>query len=180
MKPNNVTDEELKNLKEYFVYESGNLKARISYANSKIKAGKILGNNNPKYYTNVRCKGRKYKMHRIVWYLCTGNWPIDQIDHINGDKSDNRIENLRQVSHGENMRSYKKKAKGTSSRFRGVSFNRKRKEWHSEIYSLGLRYSLGWFKNELEAAMAYNIKAQQLNFNKQAFNRVFEDVQHGD
>ena len=48
-----------------------------------------------------------YYAHRVIWAICHGKWPTAQIDHINGDRHDNKIKNLRSVSNAENMRNRK-------------------------------------------------------------------------
>lgn len=55
-------------------------------------------------YVNVVLHGRSFKAHRLIWLLCTGSWPKYFIDHINGDRHDNRLANLRDVPHAENQR----------------------------------------------------------------------------
>lgn len=62
---------------------------------------------NGKYLTVSFC-GVKYYVHRLAWFLHYGTWPTGSIDHVNGDGLDNRIENLRCVSHSDNMRNRKK------------------------------------------------------------------------
>lgn len=166
------TDKELENIRDYLMYFEGNLYAKKSYANNKIKAGQRVGSLSENGYLRVGCMGRRYKAHRVIYYLCKGVWPIGVVDHINGDPSDNRIENLRDISQAENLRSFRKVCKGSSS-YRGVSAFRDR--WQSEISYCGKKYRLGYFTCEKEAALAYNYKAMELGFNKEAFNKVFED-----
>ena len=55
-------------------------------------------------YRVVKFKGRNYKAHRVCWLIYYGSWPAGVIDHINGDKQDNRIANLRDVSQADNVR----------------------------------------------------------------------------
>ena len=63
-----------------------------------IKVGTQAKSLDTKGYVTVCVKGKQYKGHRVAWYLYYGSWPTGVIDHINRDKSDNRIENLRDVT----------------------------------------------------------------------------------
>jgi hypothetical protein len=65
---------------------------------------KKMGSARDDGYVYLYVDGKQYAAHRIIWKLHTGEDPIEVIDHINGDKSDNRIVNLRDVSHLENAR----------------------------------------------------------------------------
>jgi hypothetical protein len=58
-------------------------------------------------YFIIKLNRKTYKAHRIAWLLTYGSWPEDQIDHINGNGLDNRLENLRDVSNRENLRNKK-------------------------------------------------------------------------
>lgn len=70
------------------------------------KSNKILNNIDFHGYTRIHINtngiNTSIKLHRVAWFLYYGKWPEKCIDHINGDRSDNRIENLRDVSHSEN------------------------------------------------------------------------------
>jgi hypothetical protein len=77
----------------------------------------------------VANSGRRY-MHREILGLVAGDGL--QCDHINGDKLDNRRSNLRAVAQGENVRAFRRKSPGKSSRYRGVYWNRREQVWVSE------------------------------------------------
>jgi hypothetical protein len=68
----------------------------------KIRVGAKAGYLHRKGYINLEINGKHYAAHRLVWFYVTGSMPTKQIDHINGDKSDNRFENLREASNGQN------------------------------------------------------------------------------
>jgi hypothetical protein len=112
-------------------------------------------------------KYKKIYMHRVLL-----NTPHGMMtDHINGNKLDNRRINLRICKRGQNEAN-KPKKQGCSSKFKGVSLFKKRNAWKAEIKFEKKRYHIGLFKNELEAAHAYNLKAKQL-FGSFAILNVF-------
>lgn len=90
--------------------------------------------------------GRAHYIHRLVWLYHHDEWPADQVDHINGDKRDNRIENLRVVSNGENAQ---------NRRVRGVTYERRNGRWRARIMVDGKSISLGYFATEREALAEY-------------------------
>lgn len=67
------------------------------------EAGSLAGNTQNTGYRVIRVNGTLYKAHRLAWLYVHGCWPSQYIDHINGQKADNRIENLREATHAENM-----------------------------------------------------------------------------
>ena len=119
--------------------------------------------------------GTCVQKHHVVWYLHTGEWPKQPLDHIDGDKTNNHPENLRLSSNKHNSRSYKKVWKGASSKFRGVYWNKLRKVWRSSIMTEGKLHHLGTFTCEKEAALAYNYAAIEHGYSPEAFNQVFAD-----
>lgn len=91
-----------------------------------------------------------YFAHRVAWALHYGVWPDGQIDHINGRQTDNRIGNLRAVTHRENGRNQKHHARNTSG-VMGVHWHRRLRKWWVRISVNGARVDLGLF-TDFEAA----------------------------
>lgn len=96
---------------------------------------------------------KKLFMHQLIM-------DAKMIDHINGDKLDNRKQNLRICTHQQNMQNSRPR-KGTSP-YKGVSWHNTRKEWRAQIYHNGKKMHLGSFATDVEAARAYNKKAREL------------------
>ncbi|QWY83223.1 HNH endonuclease protein [Rhizobium phage RHph_X2_25] len=107
--------------------------------------------------------GHKCLAHRIIWLLCHGAWPLGQIDHINGDRTDNRIANLRDVSNAENMRNTSRRSDNTSG-VTGVYLNREMKKWAADIRVDGRTISLGLFETINEAATARSAANSKYGF----------------
>lgn len=95
-----------------------------------------------------------------------------EVDHINGIKTDNRLDNIRMVTSAENSRAFAKKKHGCSSLFRGVSWNTKSKNWTAYIMFNGEHTHIGVFEIETDAAKAYNYKARELGFDAAAMNII--------
>lgn len=105
--------------------------------------------------------GRGYLAHRVAWLLATGSWPSDQIDHINGDRTDNRIENLREVSNAENARNMSISVRNKSG-LPGVFRDTKRGKWVANIGENSRTKHLGSFDDFESAALAREkAKAEQ-------------------
>lgn len=102
----------------------------------------------------------RYPVHRIVWALVHGRWPADQIDHINGVKSDNRPENLREATTAQNMRNVGRQSHNTSG-LKGVSWHRVRQNWRASIKVNQKQYHLGSFDCPAAASMAYQVAASK-------------------
>lgn len=98
--------------------------------------------------------GEKVLAHRVAWAIYHGLWPDDQVDHINGIKTDNRISNLRSATHSENMRNSKTDAKNQNG-LKGVSFDKSRGQWMARIMVDRKQINLGRFTNAQDAHLAY-------------------------
>ena len=82
--------------------ETGDLTWKVARGNGSVKAGTVAGHINRGRYVHIRTGGRTYLAHRLAWFLYHGEQP-DVIDHINRDKADNRITNLRSVTTSQNL-----------------------------------------------------------------------------
>lgn len=97
--------------------------------------------------------GKKFRFHRELLNLTDKNLVCD---HINGDGLDNRLDNLRICTQKENIRNKNKTKNQTSSKYKGVSFNKLNNNWRVRMEKDGSQVEIGSFKTEKEAAEAYN------------------------
>lgn len=103
-------------------------------------------------YSRVCFNGKHYRTHIIVWEMFNKR-PVPkgmQIDHLDHDRSNNRIENLRLVTHKENGRNISKKKNNTSG-ITGVGWDKRRQKWRAQIYVDGKAICLGLYDNLLDA-----------------------------
>lgn len=134
-------------LRDFLRYEpeTGELFWTVDVSNAN-KSGDRAGGSIRERYRRVHLKGKNYLEHRVVWFLVHGAWPKGQIDHINGDKQDNRIANLRAVNAFQNMQNRAPHREGKSW---GVHFVRGK--WHASIGHDGESIHIGVFEFEIEA-----------------------------
>lgn len=137
-------------IRSTFVYEHNTGKL---YRKTKTKGLKECNAVSHGYYTtSINCKFEY--VHRICWFLYYGAWPENDIDHINGEKTDNRIKNLRDVTRSENLRNGKVHRTGRlvgAHTVEGAS----RMPWRSSVWDGKKLINLGRFDTEQEAHDAY-------------------------
>ena len=119
----------------------------------KSLAGCIAGSLHSTGYVHISLCGRLYKAHRLAWLFVYGTWPTCHIDHINGDKQDNRIANLREATRSENRQNLRLPYKNNKSGLMGVSAEKSR--WRAVIHKDGRQNRLGSFATPQEAHAAY-------------------------
>lgn len=143
-----LTQEEAHRL---FEYKDGVLFWKEMTTNrTKNIVGRIAGYIHPKGYRLIRVKGYQYKAHRLMFLYHHGYVP-EFIDHINGVKDDNRIENLRPATKAQNCQNTVKRASNTSG-VKGVSKMPRLQLWRARIQSNGQKYEVGGFKTKELAA----------------------------
>ena len=147
-------------LKEHFEYRDGHL-WWVKPRSNRVKIGQQFGRCT-NGYRQGKLKGKNCYEHRLIWLYYHGIWPKDQIDHINGIKNDNRIENLRECTVQQNQFNIKS-VSGSSSKYKGVSWNKQRKKWVAGHKYKGKRYDLGRYETEEEAAEAYREATENLH-----------------
>lgn len=128
-----------------------------------VGSGSVAGGINASGYRTLKFKGKVYRQHRLAWYFNSGAFPSKNIDHINGDKLDNRIVNLRDVSQHENCKN-RKGDKRNSSGFRGVY--KTKYGFISRICVLGKHMNLGTFKVFNDAVSARLHAETQYDFHE--------------
>lgn len=135
----------------YYCPQAGVFTWRLS--RQKVKAGSVAGTTNSRGYCRITVLGQAYAAHRLAWLYVHGAWPTDQIDHINGVRNDNRIENLRDVSAAANSQN-QRQPQGDNP-FLGVSLVRNKNRWIARLRLDGEQRYIGCYATPEEARAAY-------------------------
>ncbi len=113
-------------------------------------------------YIIIDLDGKRYGAHRIIWKWYYGTEPKETIDHINGIKDDNRIENLREATHLENSQNVVNLKKNNKSGYVGVCWHEKAGKWRATFSYEGKTMHLGLFDTAYEAHLVREAKAKEL------------------
>jgi len=146
-------------VRELFDYRDGQLYWRQK-ANKRHAIIREAGTINNLGYRVVTINGKKIHAHRLVW-LWHGKDLPEQVDHINGDRADNRIENLRAADYVTNAYNSRLKSDNTSG-IKGVSWCNTYQRWVVQLYAAGKKIS-GRFKTKSEAATFASAKRKELH-----------------
>jgi hypothetical protein len=155
-----LTQERLKELLHYDK-ETG-IFTWLNSPRNNVSTGSVAGRIDKKGYVRIVYQTKPYLAHWLAWFFVYNKWPDNELDHINGNPTDNRISNLRDVTRKQNMEN-KKIYKTNKSGYSGVTWHSRDKKWNVRIGHYGKRISLGYFDN-LDEAIAVRIKAENKTY----------------
>lgn len=143
-----ITQSELKQILDYNP-DTGIFTWKINKG-GKAKCGTIANSIDSKGYIRIQINNKRNSAHRLAWLYIYGSFPNNMIDHINGNKIDNRIYNLREATVNENQYNRKVPINNTSG-IKGVYFDKSRNKWVAELKCNSKKIHIGRF-NDIELA----------------------------
>lgn len=129
----------------------------------RMHVGDVAGGLKADGYVGIRLRGKTHQAHRVAWAIVAGTWPTGDVDHIDGDKANNRWSNLRDVSEAVNMQNQRRAQRGNQSGHLGVHWHPRRNEWRAVIKVDGRNRQIGAYKTADEASAAYIAAKRRLH-----------------
>lgn len=129
---------------------------------NNTKKGSIAGSLDKDGYIILKINRKQYKAHRVAWAMHYGEWPDKIIDHINKDKKDNRIENLRLATDSQSRQNQKIRS-DSIAQSRCVYYSVHFRKWVAYTSHLGKRKHIGYFLTKSAAENAYRKTAKQIH-----------------
>jgi hypothetical protein len=157
-----LTHARLRELLDYNA-ETGVFTWRVS-RQGHCKAGSAAGARRHDGYIRICVDQRRVWGHRLAWFYVHGEWPSQQIDHINGNPSDNRMCNLRDVAPRTNMENERRaRRRKNGGSLLGAHWSTTWERWKSSIITGGKQIHIGWFDTEQQAHDAYIAAKRRLH-----------------
>lgn len=138
--------------------ETGEFHWRVTLSARRI-AGSLAGEVKDSGYRLIGVDGARYRAHRLAFVYMNGEWPADQVDHVNCNRSDNRWVNLRAATNQQNGAN-RGANRNNKSGYKGVSWNCQRGKWAAKITLRGRQKHLGFFTDPAAAGVAYAVAAK--------------------
>lgn len=157
-----ISREEVLKLLEYDPV-TGIFRWKISHANNVkagVEAGRIAVSTAGKAYLQIGINYRRYYAHRLAWLIITGNFPEHDIDHIDGNGTNNAAANLREVRHVENCKNQRRPVNNKSGAV-GVYWHKTASKWMAQIRLNGKNKHLGRFES-FDDALAARKNAERI------------------
>lgn len=134
--------------------DTGVFTRKMRTSNS-VRVGDVAGYLRKDGYRGVRLFGKEYLLGRLAFFVVHRRWPTPEVDHINGDRSDDRIANLREVTRRQNNQNYRCHREGKLLGAVLMKDQHRNKPWRGQIRIDGKFIVLGYFKTEQEAHQSY-------------------------
>jgi hypothetical protein len=150
-----------KELTELFDYKDGQLFSK--YSSTRRKVGSVVGVKNKSGYSQAKIKNKTFYVHRLIWQMLNGDLNGMDVDHVNGNKHDNRIENLRLVSRSENSQNLRIAKTNSKTKLLGTWFNKSSGKFAAQITKNGQAIYLGLFDTAEDAHAAYIDKKRKIH-----------------
>ena len=123
---------------------------------TRLRTGALADRQHTDNYRAVKVGGGLYLSHRLAWLFVYGKWPAGEIDHVNGDRTDNRIQNLRVVTRAENNQNIRTaKRNNKSSGLLGVTHILRNNKWRAQIMVARKKLHIGLYDSPQDAHNAY-------------------------
>jgi hypothetical protein len=148
----NLTQERIQ---EIFNYDAitGIVTTKLVRHGSRTYIGAPVGTLTNYGYLCVRVDGKRYQLHRLIWLHVYGYIPKEDLDHIDGDRTNNRLVNLREANRQDNLKNTAVH-KDSSTGILGVNWDKRKSKWRATIYVNKKQEHLGYFEEIQEAALA--------------------------
>ncbi len=150
--------------RELFAYDpqTGALEWRVA-SRGVLKRPRRAGSPNKMGYIVTQVLGRTYLNHRLAWLIAYGEWPENQIDHINGDPADNRLCNLRDVTNTANQENQRHARRDNKLGLLGVCWCAYHSKFKASIRVRGKKINIGYYRSPAAAHEAYLTAKRQLH-----------------
>jgi len=125
-------------------------------------AGETAGSSRPDGYLHVGIDYADYRLHRVIWLMVTGSWPVGEVDHFNGDHADNRWSNLRDVTSLQNKHNIEKRR--GSNPYLGITWHKEKGRWMAAIRHGGKKLFLGYHDSPERARDVYLEAKSRLHY----------------
>ena len=155
-----LTAERLRELL-YYDPETGVFTRLISISNSPV--GRVAGTQTHNGYKKISVNGKIYFSHRLAWLYVHGVWPKEQIDHIDGDRLNNRLGNLREATAAQNSQNLHDARSDNKAGLIGAHRNNQKNCWFSQIKDGNKNRYLGSYATAQDAHNAYLIAKSELH-----------------
>lgn len=147
-----ITQDELK-YRLHYDTETGIFK-KIADSKNTYKKCKVIGHIKKDRYIGITIDKVAYYAHRLAWLYIYGEFPKEYLDHIDGNRANNSLNNLRESTNAENQQN-RAVNKNNKSRYTGVCFCKYNNKWRTEIRSNNKKTNLGYFSTAELASESY-------------------------